>query len=148
MLPDYSLLCVLFCFAGVILTLIGTLTTIKPANTRQHMVRYGISGEPCKSRVCGYSIFFQTVFATLLQQAFPKKYFATDGIVPAGFGISAVFEAFIMVYYCLVLIFAPGYSSGPPPVRCPAKRIVSRTAAIPPPAGSVHQWHRAFSCFL
>ena len=40
-----------------------------------------------------------SVFATLLQHAFPKKCFATDGIVPGGFGVSAVFEAFIMAYY-------------------------------------------------
>ncbi len=96
-------------------------------------------------RVCYIlPIRFCNSFAT----RFPEKCFATDGIVPGGFVVRAVFEAFIMVYCCLVLIFAPGYSSGPPPARCPAKRIVPRTAAIPPPAGSVHQWRRAFSCFL
>lgn len=40
-----------------------------------------------------------------MQHAFPKKYFATDGIVPGGFGVTPVYEAFTKEPASLFIIF-------------------------------------------
>lgn len=49
---------------------------------------------PVKSTVCGYGHFGKSVFATLLQDVFLKKHFATDEIILSGFVVKACFEAF------------------------------------------------------